>query len=257
MDWLKLLRQLADRTDKIALDFFRRVDLRVEYKKDNSPVTAADKNIEEYIRTVAARRVKSLRFYGEEFGHEEADLRLFIDPIDGTRNFVRGVPIFATLLAIEERGEIIAGLVSAPAINTRWWAARDAGAFVAEKNTGRRRQIAVSKVADLSKAQLFHSSLSGNEIRAKAKKQILRLIDATERQRGYGDFYQHVLTAQGSGEAALDPDARPYDLAPLKIIIEEAGGIFTSFQGRKTIFDGNAVSSNGLVQGEILKILRA
>ncbi|GBR77026.1 histidinol-phosphatase, partial [Candidatus Termititenax persephonae] len=119
----------------------------------------------------------------------------------------------------------------------------------------RKKQIAVSLVGRLTRAQLFHASLSGNEIRGKAKKQILRAIDRTERQRGFGDFYQHVLVAQGSGEAAVDPYARPYDLAPLKIIVEEAGGIFTAFDGRPTIYAGNAVSSNGLVHETVLKLL--
>ncbi|MDR2429251.1 MAG: histidinol phosphatase [Candidatus Margulisbacteria bacterium] len=257
MNWLKLLQELADETDKIALRYFRRVDLRVEYKQDNSPVTQADKEIEEYIRAAAKKREPALGFYGEEFGQEEAEPRLFIDPLDGTRSFVRGIPFFATLLGLEENGELVAGLVSAPALGMRWQAARGQGACLRDRNTGQEKRLRVSQIAELQKAQAFHSSLAGVEVSAESAAKILNIIQKTERQRGYGDFYQHMLVAQGSGELAFDPALKAWDLAGPKIIVEEAGGKVTSFAGAENdLFAGTAVSTNGILHAEILKLLR-
>ncbi|MDR1324223.1 MAG: histidinol-phosphatase [Candidatus Margulisbacteria bacterium] len=257
MNWLKLLQDLADETDKIALRYFGQVDLQVEYKKDNSPVTAADKAIEEYIRAAAKKREPALGFYGEEFGQEEAELRLFIDPLDGTRSFVRGIPFFATLLALAENGKLLAGLVSAPALGLRWQAALGQGAFLRDHNTGQEKQLQVSQISELKKAQAFHGSLSGVEVSAKSAAKILNIIQKTERQRGYGDFYQHMLVAQGSGEMAFDPALKAWDLAGPKIIVEEAGGKVTAFSGEENnLLAGTAVSTNGILHAEILELLR-
>lgn len=253
MDWLKLLQNLTDETDKIALRYFGQVDLQVEYKKDNSPVTKADKEIEEYIRTAAKKYEPALGFYGEEFGQEEADLRLIIDPIDGTRSFVRGVPVFATLLAVEEKGRLLAGLASAPALGCRWWAVKGQGAFMHQQNT---KQIRVSKIDELTRAQAFHGSLAGNEIDEISARKILNVLQKTERQRGHGDFYQHILVAQGSGEMAFDPELKAWDIAAPKIIVEEAGGKVTSFDGEDNLSAGTAVSTNGLLHEEVIKLLK-
>jgi histidinol-phosphatase len=256
MNWLKLLQDLADETDKIALRYFGQVDLQVEYKKDNSPVTAADKAIEEYIRAAAKKREPALGFYGEEFGQEEAELCLFIDPLDGTRSFVRGIPFFATLLGLAENGKLLTGLVSAPALGLRWQTARGQGAFLHNRNTGREKQLRVSQVSDLAKAQAFHGSLAGAEVNANSAAKILNIIRKTERQRGYGDFYQHMLVAQGSGEMAFDPELKAWDLAGPKIIVEEAGGKVTSFSGEENnLLSGTAVSTNGLLHETVLKLL--
>ena len=257
MNWLKLLQDLTDETYKIALRYFGQVDLRVEYKPDRSPVTRADKEIEEYIRAAAKEREPALGFYGEEFGQEEAELCLFIDPLDGTRSFVRGIPFFATLLGLAENGRLIASVVSAPALGLRWQAARGQGAFLRDQNTGREKQLRVSQVAELKKAQAFHGSLAGVEVGAGSAAKILNIIQKTERQRGYGDFYQHMLVAQGSGELAFDPELKAWDLAGPKLIVEEAGGKVTSFAGEENnLFAGTAVSTNGILHAEVLELLR-
>lgn len=275
--YLKLLFRLADNADKIALKYFNSVNLAIEYKKDQSPVSIADKAIEQSVRKIVSQRCPQLSVYGEEFGEEKntANLRLIIDPIDGTRNFISGIPIFATLLAIEAQGEIIAGLVSAPALATRWWATKGNGAWGENKATKQKRQIFVSQQKNLKKAQAFYASIAGNEmpkttqtnspltpllkkrgINNSFQKNLLNLLTQTARQRGVGDFYQHMLVAQGSGEFAIDPIVSPWDIAPIKIIIEEAGGKFTSLNNKNSIYEGSAVSSNGLLHEEVLEILK-
>lgn len=251
--WLPLLHKIADTTEKIALEYFTKVDLAISYKKDRSPVSEADQKIEQWVRDFMAKKNPCVGLFGEEYGEDTTkDLRLIIDPIDGTRNFIRGIPIFATLLGLEHNGEIIAGLVSAPGLKTRWFAEKGKGAHMLNALTKQKVQLAVSKIKDLSKAQLFHSSLSGNEVRDQIKPTLLAVINATERQRGFGDFYQHVLVAQGSGEASVDPYVQPWDIAPLKIILSEAGGSLVSFLGNPSIYEGNAICSNGLVTSELL-----
>ncbi|MDR2431378.1 MAG: histidinol phosphatase [Candidatus Margulisbacteria bacterium] len=251
------MHTLADATDSIALGYFGRLDLRIEYKKDLSPVTQADKEIEEYIRAAAKKIEPALGFCGEEFGQEKTALRLIIDPLDGTRNFVRGLPVFATLLGLEENGGLAAGLVSAPALGCRWWAARGQGAYLRNKNTGQEKQLRVSRITDLKKAQAFHGSLAGNEIDKISATKILSIIKKTERQRGYGDFYQHMLVAQGSGEMAFDPELKIWDIAGPKIIVEEAGGKVTAFDGgENNLAAGTAVSTNGSLHAEVLRLLR-
>ena len=254
--WLPLLHEIAETTEKIALEYFTKVDLNVQYKKDNSPVSEADQKIEQWVRDFMAKKNPCVGLFGEEYGEDtNKELRLIIDPIDGTRNFIRGVPIFATLLGIEQNGEIIAGLVSAPGLKTRWFAEKGQGAFMTNAFTGQKKQIAVSKIADLSKAQLFHSSLSGNEIRDTMKPALISIINATERQRGFGDFYQHVLVAQGSGEAAVDPHVQPWDIAPMSIILKEAGGELVTFTGKSSIYEGNALTTNGKVTQALVRAL--
>jgi histidinol-phosphatase len=174
---------------------------------------------------------------------------LIIDPIDATRNFVRGIPIFATLLAIEQESEIVAGLVSAPALSARWSAARGSGAFAGS------RPIRVSRVSDLARSQIFHGSLGGAEAK-RLPPGLPTLIRATERQRGLGDFYQHVLVAEGAGEVAIDPVMFPWDIAALQVIVEEAGGRATTLQGERSVYGGSLVCSNGLLHEEALRILR-
>ena len=258
MMWLPLLHKIADTTEKIALEYFTKVDLAVSYKKDRSPVSEADQKIEQWVRDFMHKKNPQVGLFGEEYGEDTTkDIRLIIDPIDGTRNFIRGIPIFATLLGLEQNGEIIAGLVSAPGLKTRWFAEKGCGARMINNITRQKVQLTVSKIKNLDQAQLFHASLSGNEVRDEAKNKLLSIINATERQRGFGDFYQHVLVAQGSGEAAVDPYVKPWDIAPLKIILEEAGGSLLSFSGKPTIYAGNALSSNGKVTAALVKRLQA
>ena len=250
--WLTLLSEIADAADPIAVRYFRGHDLRVTEKPDLSPVTQADREIEETARDLARRHDPGLGVLGEEEGEStgQADVRLIIDPIDATRNFVRGIPIFATLLAIEERGEVVAGLVSAPALQMRWSAARGAGAF-----SGSRR-LAVSGIRDLRRAQLFHGDVGGIE-EPSPPATLQRLVSRVSRARGFGDFYQHVLVAEGAGELGLDPVVHPWDVAALQVIVEEAGGRATTLAGERSIYGGSLVTSNGLLHDEALRILSA
>ena len=248
--WLSLLVEIADQADPIALRYFRAPNLAVDEKTDLSPVTIADRSIEQAARELVVRRHPSLGILGEEFGDTAGghDTRLIIDPIDGTRNFVRGIPIFATLLAIEERGDIVAGLVSAPALGQRWHAVRGGGAF-----SGTRR-LRVSGIRDLPQAHVFHADLSGAaEVPPPPGATVL--FSRVHRTRGFGDFYQHVLVAEGSGEFAIDPAVKPWDVAALQVIIEEAGGRATTLEGTRSIYGGSLVTSNGLVHDEALRLL--
>ena len=248
--WLPFLTELADRADELALRWFRAAGLRVQEKPDLSPVTEADQAIEAMARALLRERHPGLGVLGEEEGEAAgtAETRLIIDPIDGTRNFVRGIPVFATLLAIETGGEVVAGVASAPALGARWHAARGSGAF----RDGRR--IEVSRIASLERALLFHGNLGRGE--AGPPPGIGGLIARVERTRGFGDFYQHMLVAEGAGEIALDPVMHPWDIAALQVIVEEAGGRSTSLSGERSVYATSLVSSNGLLQEAVLEILR-
>ena len=249
-DWMPLLQDLADRADRISTRYFQSSDLPVERKPDRSLVTKADLEVEESVRDEVARRHPELGVFGEEHGEHEGSsgTRLIVDPIDATANFARGLPIFATLLAIEEGGEIVAGLVSAPALHRRWHAARGRGAF-----SGGRR-LRVSMVSALEDAQVFHGSLAGAEAVPNTQK-IPALLAKTWRQRGVGDFYQHMLVAEGCGEIAIDPIVMPWDIAPLQIIVEEAGGRATTVGGERSIYAGSLISSNAVMHDAALEEL--
>ena len=248
--WLGFLEELANGADPTALRYFRSQDLRVEEKPSLGPVSEADLAIEEAARRLTSQRHPGLGILGEEQGETTGpgETRLIIDPIDATRNFVRGIPIFASLFAIEEAGEVVAGLVSAPALATRWSAARGEGAFRGN------RKLRVSGIRDLARAQLFHGSLGGIEA-TQLLPGLTALLQRTERQRGFGDFYQHVLVAEGAGEIAVDPVVWPWDIAPHLVLVEEAGGRGTSLRGERSIYAGSFVSSNGATHEEALRIL--
>jgi histidinol-phosphatase len=249
-EWLSLLTQIADRADQIALRYFRADALEVSEKTDASPVTVADRSIEEAAGALLRRLHPGLGIFGEEYGERGPGdgARLIIDPIDGTRNFVRGIPIFATLLAIEAQGEVVAGLVSAPAMGLRWHAARGHGARCGP------RRLHVSDIRDLARGQVFHGDLSGHA-EASPPPGIHALFARSQRTRGFGDFYQHLLVAEGAGEFAIDATVKPWDIAPLQVILEEAGGRATSLGGVRTIYGGSLVTSNGLVHDEALRLL--
>lgn len=247
--WLPFLSELADSADAIALQFFRARDLRVDEKPDLSPVTEADRAIETMARRLLRDRRPELGVLGEEQGEAPgtAGARLIIDPIDGTRNFVRGIPIFGVLLAIEVDGEVVAGVASAPALRTRWHAARGAGAF----RDGRR--IGVSGVRALGEALLLHGNLGAGEPAPPAG--FPTLARQVDRTRGFGDFYQHLLVAEGAGEIAIDPAAHPWDIAALQVIVEEAGGRATALGGERSIYAGSLVTSNGALHQQALEAL--
>jgi histidinol-phosphatase len=248
--WLELLHEIADAADGMALRHFRRADLRVDGKSDGSPVSEADQAIETMARDLVAKRSPGMGVFGEEEGETRGDgeLRLIIDPIDGTRNFVRGIPVFAALLAIEDQGRVVAGVVSAPAMRMRWYAASGKGAFLGP------RRLHVSPINDLRKAHLFHGDLSGHTEGQPPAGELL-LIGRVERTRGFGDFYQHMLVAEGAGEIALDPKMQPWDIAAVKIIVEEAGGKSTSFAGEESIHSPTLLSTNGHLHAEVVERL--
>lgn len=250
-EWLPLLHAIADRADRIALRYFRTADLRVDRKVDGSPVSQADRAIETMARELMAARAPAAGVYGEEQGGSPAGggTRLIIDPIDGTRNFVRGIPVFASLLAIERDGVIIAGVVSAPALRARWHAARGQGAFAAT------RRLRVSAIGELARAHVFHGDLSGR-VEGATVPRLHALLASVERTRGFGDFYQHMLVAEGAGEIAVDPDLKPWDIAAVKMIVEEAGGRCTSFAGDDSLSGGNLLSTNGALHEAALAFLR-
>jgi len=240
-DWLDFLLGLADLAEPIAARWFRHDDLDVVLKDDASPVTIADLEIERSVRAAALATHPDLGLIGEEYGSTVVKrANLVIDPIDGTANFARGIPIFATLLAIEIDAGIEAGVVAAPALATRWYAARGHGAW----RNGRR--IRVSSIGDLADAQVFHGGTAGAE-RTGELPGFLPLLRASKRQRGFGDFYQHVLVAEGAGEIAIDVGLAPWDIAPLVIVLEEAGGRATTLSGQRDIRGGSLLSTNALL----------
>jgi len=246
-DWLPVLFDLADRADAISMRYFLSEDLNTTAKPDRSVVTKADLEVETAIRDAVVASHPSVGVFGEEHGEVKGDgaTRLIVDPIDATANFARGIPIFATLLGLETDGEIVASVVSAPALQRRWHAARGEGAWCGD------RRLRVSSVAKLEDAQIFHTSLAGGEAVPNTEK-VIPLLRKSWRQRGLGDFYQHMLLAEGCAELALDPIVAPWDIAALQIIVEEAGGKATTFGGERTIYAGSLLSSNGLLHDEAL-----
>lgn len=250
-EYEELLLRIADAADAIAMRYFRSAELQRERKKDGTAVTAADKAIEEVARKLVAESGKQLAVLGEEFGGDERQgaTRLIIDPIDGTEEFSRGIPTFGTLLGIEANGEIVAGIASAPALGGRWSAYRGEGAW----RDGQR--LAVSKVARLKDAMVFSNGF-GDGKGSQASERIRRLGEAARKSRGIGGFWQHTLVAEGAIEAAMDLRSQAWDLAPLLLMVEEAGGRSTTLAGERSIYAGNLISSNGLIHDEILELLR-
>lgn len=247
-DWLQLLENLADIADPIALHFFKKASLKVEEKDNMTPVSEGDLAIEKEVRRVLAETYPNLSVLGEEFGScpQDAPFKLIIDPIDGTSNFIRGIPIFAALLGLEVGGEIVAGIVSAPATKDRWSACKGHGA------THNGVPIHVTAVDKLSESQAFYGGLFGKEARGN-RENLLRLLSQTKRQRGIGDYYAHTLVAMGCGEFAIDFGLAPWDLAPLGILVEEAGGKVTQVNGEPfSPYTQSILTSNGLVHEAVI-----
>ena len=248
---LELALELADEADALSLARFRATDLVVDTKPDLTPVSEADRAVEERLRRHLARARPDHGVLGEEMGeHGAADVewRWVIDPIDGTKSYVRGVPVWATLIALQHRGRTVAGVVSAPALGRRWWAARGEGAFA----DGHR--IRVSEVASLDDASLSYASLWGWEATGRGEA-FLALTRRFWRTRAYGDFWSHVLVAEGAVDVAAEPEVTLWDLAALQVIVEEAGGRFTDLAGTPTAAGGSAVSTNGRLHDEVLVAL--
>jgi histidinol-phosphatase len=244
--------ELADRADAITLDRFGALDLRIDTKPDLTPVTDADEAVEAELRALLSRERPADAVLGEEYGGTASfqGRQWVIDPIDGTKNFVRGVPIWASLIALLEDGVPVVGVVSAPALNRRWWAGRGLGAF-ASTDAAPPRKLAVSGVADLGSASLSFSSLSGWADLG-LREQFIELTDAVWRVRAYGDFFSYCLVAEGAVDIAAEPEVKLWDLAPLDILVREAGGTFTNLDGQPGPHGGHAVATNGLLHDTTL-----
>ncbi len=246
---LRLALEMADAADAITVPRFRSGDLVVQTKPDATPVSAADRAVEEELRRLLALHRPGDGVLGEEYGEvPSGHRRWIIDPIDGTANYVRGIPVWATLIALEEAGEITLGVASAPLLGRRWWAARGAGAW------GNAEPLRVSAVGSLADAQLSYGSLVTFE-ECGYGPQGEALGRRCRRTRGFGDFWMYMLVAEGGVDLAVDPIASLWDLAAPKVIVEEAGGRFTDFAGASRADGHNAVASNGLIHDGALAVL--
>lgn len=225
--------------------------MAVETKSDLSPVTEADRAAEVAIRELIALERPTDAVLGEETGSTGSGARRwFIDPIDGTVNFVRGIPVWATLLGLEVDGTMQLGVVSAPALGRRWWAQRGEGAFVGAPGSPG-EPMNVSRVASLADAAIS----SGSTADFPEPERLVELAVKVKRDRGFGDFWSHMLVAEGCCEVGLDPVVSVWDIAPLQVIVEEAGGKFTDFAGTRRLDGGSALSSNGVVHDDVIAVL--
>ncbi|HVL14090.1 MAG TPA: inositol monophosphatase family protein [Gemmata sp.] len=252
-DWrtrYDLAVEAARKAGDLAREYYE-TTFEVEHKADNSPVTIADKAAEALIRETVSRAFPADGFLGEEYGDQpgSSGYRWVIDPIDGTKSFIRHIPLWATLIGLEYQGEQIGGVVHIPVFGMTYRALRGGGAFVNE------RKIRVSEVATLADSLVCYSSINwftkyGRE------KSFLELATRTARQRGYGDFYGFVLVAEGAADLMVEHGVNPWDVAATKAIVEEAGGRFTDWEDNPTILRPDALASNGKVHAEALAILR-
>jgi len=250
VDDMALVVELAEEADSLTTQRFGAVDLRIETKPDMTPATDADLDAETMLRGRLAERRPGDSVLGEEFGGtaEFSGRQWVIDPIDGTKNFVRGVPVWATLIALLVDGVPVVGVVSAPALGRRWWAAQGQGAF--SSFGGVTRPISVSGVGDLGSASLSFSDLTTGWEAGRSR--FLDLTDAVWRVRGYGDFWSYCLVAEGAVDIAVEPEVKLWDLAPLDILVREAGGRFTNLAAEPGPHGGSAVATNGLLHDAVL-----
>jgi histidinol-phosphatase len=250
-DDLRLAHVLADDADSLTMSRFKALDLHVESKPDLTPVSDADRSVEAAIRRTLGRARPRDAILGEEHGSSGwGPRRWIIDPIDGTKNFVRGVPVWATLIALMIEDDVVVGLVSAPALGRRWWAAQDDGAWSGRSIMNGQR-CRVSDVAGLGDASLSYSSFDDWEAQGRLE-DLLSLGRRCWRTRAYGDFWSHVLVAEGAVDIAVEPILELYDMAAIAVIVEEAGGRFTSLAGQRGPHGGNGLSTNGRLHEQAL-----
>jgi histidinol-phosphatase len=261
-EWLTLALEVCDEADGIALAHFRR-DLRIETKPDRSYVTEADQAIESAIRSRLEAAYPDHGLVGEEYGEERgaAGLRWYIDPIDATHNFMRGIPIFGTLLALEDAGEIVLGVMSAPALASRWFAWRGGGAWAVDRTVGgagdiaSARPLCVSAITRLEDAQLLYSP-PGDGVGSELAPGLDATLRSAWRTRGFGDFWSYALVAEGAAEGMMEEGIHSWDLAAPLVIVEEAGGRLTDLEGKRTIHGRGALASNGRLHDTLLGSLR-
>lgn len=233
---------------------FRADDLKVETKADQTPVTDADRATEEAIRRTLSRARPRDAIVGEEFGTSGSSSRRWvIDPIDGTSNYLRGVPVWATLIGLMVDNEVVAGVVSAPALNRRWWAARGTGAWTGRSLSSASR-CRTSDVSMLPRASLSYSDLGGWEKRGQLD-DFLDLMRSCQRTRAFGDFWSYMLLADGAVDIATEPELALHDMAAIDVIVEEAGGKFTDLDGNPGVLGGNALATNGRLHDVVLSRL--
>ena len=241
---LEFAHALADAADAVTLPRFRASDLRVETKPDLTPVSEADRGAEEAVRALVAASGRGEGVFGEEFGDDGGDSRWIVDPIDGTTSYVRGVPVWATLLALERDGVVEVTLVSAPALGRRWWAVRYGGAFADGEAC---RVSSVSRIEDCAV-----STTSARRMPDGWRE----IVQRAWSNRGLGDFWQHCLVAEGAVDVACDGAyMQLWDYAPVRLIVEEAGGRCTTFEGSGPFPNGSFVSTNGLLHDEVVALL--
>jgi len=251
--WLAFAQAACDAADVVALGHFRR-DLEIMTKPDRSFVTVADQGVERLIRERILAAYPDHGLVGEEYGSEagSARCRWYIDPIDGTHNFIRGVPLFGTLLALEVDGELQLGVVSAPALRERWYARRGGGAWaVGAAGSEAARQIHVSGISTLADAQVLYGSAHDIEVSGRAPG-FAGLLGDVWRDRGFGDFWGYALLAEGAAEACIEVELSAWDMAAPLVLVEEAGGRVTDFGGRRLIDSGTLVASNGILHDTVL-----
>ena len=253
-DDLRLAHLLADDADSLSTSRFKALDLHVMTKPDLTPVSDADKAVEESIRRTLSRARTRDAITGEESGSTGTSSRRWIvDPIDGTKNFVRGVPVWATLIALAVEDEVVMSVVSAPQLGRRWWAAKDQGAYTG-KSLMKATKCQVSDVRRLEDASLSYSSLHGWEERGRLE-DFLSLMRRCWRTRAYSDFWSYMLLAEGAVDIAVEPELEVYDMAALDVIVREAGGTFTSLAGDEGPWGGNALATNGHLHDAVLSFL--
>ncbi|MDO4761203.1 MAG: histidinol-phosphatase [Corynebacterium sp.] len=251
---LALALRLADAADAITLARFEAADLKVDSKPDMTPVSDADTSCERALRALIETHRPDDEILGEEYGGtpQTTGRQWVIDPIDGTKNYVRGVPVWATLIALLDNGRPVVGVISAPALNRRWWASLGEGAY--KSYNAQTTPIHVSGVTDIADASVSFSSLDGWRDRGLLGN-FLTLADTTWRLRAFGDFYSYCLVAEGAVDIACEPEVSLWDLAPLAILVQEAGGRFTSLNNSDGPHDGSAVATNGKLHETTLNVL--
>ena len=250
-DDLRLAHVLADDADSLTMDRFKALDLHVVTKPDLTPVSDADNSVEEALRRTLGRARPRDAVVGEEHGATGwGPRRWIIDPIDGTKNFVRGVPVWATLIGLMVEDEVVAGVVSAPALGRRWWASKGGGAWNGRSLTSA-SACRVSDIASLDDASVSYASYAAWEDAGRAA-EFGALVRRCWRSRAYGDFWSYMLVAEGAVDLALEPQLALHDMAALAVIVEEAGGRFTSIDGEPGPTHGNALATNGRLHDAVL-----
>jgi histidinol-phosphatase len=249
---LEVALELADIADAITLERFRAPDLRVDTKSDNTPVTDADRATEEALREALARLRPNQQIVGEEYGGDEsAEWRWLLDPIDGTLSYANGVPVWATLIALMRGERAVCGVVSAAAMGRRWWAATGQGAFT---DTGQR--IHVSRTASLEDAYVSCTDVR-DFARRRGEAGFRQVLQRARVVRAFGDFWSHMLVAEGVIDVALEAWVNPWDVAAAQVIITEAGGRFSDFDGEARIDSGTVITTNGLLHGDLVALMSA